>query len=315
MPVFDVDEISLDAVAEVDTYPSAIGSTSDFNHAVTRQDALRALEIFLDERLFQFGPYEDAMTARSATLFHSGISPYLNLGLLEPLECIKAAEARFKSGMAPIASVEGFVRQILGWREFMYWQYWRLMPDLLEQNYWEVHLPLPDFFWTGDTPLRCLNVVIGRVLASGYAHHIERLMILSNFMLLFGVEPIQANAWFLQTFVDAFEWVMPPNVIGMGLYADGGIIASKPYISSANYINRMSDYCRGCSFDPKQRDGEQACPFNFLYWDFHLKYEARLRANPRMSRGVLHLKRFSVEDKKRIESQATAFRESQGSAR
>ena len=251
------------------------------------------------------------MAERSETVFHSGIAAYLNLGLLEPLECIRAAEARFRSGEAPIASVEGFIRQILGWREFMYWQYWRLMPDLLDQNFWEVHLPLPNFFWTGDTPLHCLRVVIGRVLGSGYAHHIERLMILTNFMLLFGVEPKQANEWFLGAFIDAYDWVMPPNVIGMGLYADGGIIGSKPYISSANYINRMSNYCRSCSYDAKQRVGRRACPFNFLYWDFHLANEKRLRANPRMSRGVLHLERFSAQEKETIQRQAAEFRRDQ----
>lgn len=276
-------------------------------YATTRAGALAALNHFLDERLSHFGPYEDAMTRRSHSLFHSMLSPYLNLGLLEPLEVVRAAEARHRDGRAPLNSVEGFIRQIIGWREFMYWQYWRQGPEITAQNAWGATRPLPDFFWTGATDMACLRHALGRALSTGYNHHIERLMLLGNFLMLAGVHPAAANDWFRAVYVDAYDWVMPPNVIGMALNADDGLTATKPYLASANYVNKMSDHCAGCAFDPKARTGTAACPFNFLYWAFLIRHEARLRANPRLGPAVLGLARLSDSDRAAVLDQAAAF--------
>ena len=202
---------------------------------------------------------------------------------------------------------EGFVRQEVGWREFMYWQYWRLMPELSDSNYWEATRSLPNFFWDGETRLNCLSHVITRALQTGYTHHIERLMILSNFCQLVGIKPDEVNKWFLTVYIDAYEWVMLPNVYGMGLYADGGRIGTKPYISSANYINKMSDYCQSCSFNKKLRTGDEACPYNYLYWNFMLEHEERLRSNPRMGRSLLGLRHIDQKEGQQIQAQANEF--------
>jgi deoxyribodipyrimidine photolyase-related protein len=237
------------------------------------------------------------------------LSPYLNIGLLEPLELIRAAERAYDQGETPVNSVEGFVRQILGWREYMYWQYWRLMPDLLEQNAWDAHRPLPQFFWDGQTEMRCLRQAISRAIETGYNHHIERLMLLSNFCLLAAIEPATVNDWFLSCYVDAYEWVMAPNVIGMGLNADGGLVATKPYLASANYIQRMSDFCPNCRYDHKQRSSADACPFNFLYWNFLLEHETTLRANPRLGRNVLGLRYLDEDERQAVRRRAGIFLE------
>lgn len=275
-------------------------------YATTRSEAWHVFERFLTERLAAFGPYEDAMTARSHSLFHSVLSPYLNLGIIEPLELIRAAERAYHDGRAPLNSVEGFVRQLLGWREFMYWQYWRQGPMMIKQNAWRANRPLPEFFWTGETEMACLRHALRRALTTGYNHHIERLMLLSNFLMLAGVNPAEANEWFLSVYVDAYDWVMVPNVIGMGLNADDGLTATKPYIASANYINKMSDHCLGCRFDRRQRTGPDACPFNALYWAFLLLHEDRLRSNPRFGPAVLGLSR--LDETERAAVRATAAR-------
>jgi deoxyribodipyrimidine photolyase-related protein len=276
-------------------------------YATTRAEAWQVFERFLAERLAHFGPYEDAMTGRSHSLFHSVLSPYLNIGLLEPLELVRAAEQVYRDGRAPLNSVEGFIRQVLGWREFMYWQYWRQGPEMTAKNAWHATRSLPGFFWTGATDLACLRHALHRALATGYNHHIERLMLLSNFLMLAGVDPAAANEWFLSVYVDAYKWVMAPNVIGMGLNADDGLTATKPYIASANYINKMSDHCAGCRFNPKQRAGPDACPFNYLYWNFLLLHEKRLRANPRFGPAVLGLSRVNPEERTRLQSEANRF--------
>jgi deoxyribodipyrimidine photolyase-related protein len=249
------------------------------------------------------------MSSQHTILFHSLLSPYLNLGLLRPLELIRGAEAAYEDEKAPINSVEGFIRQILGWREFMFWQYWRLMPELYENNFWNARRPLPSFFWDGQTDLNCLRQVLRRALDSGYNHHIERLMILANFSLLTGLDPIAVNEWFLSMYVDAYDWAMAPNVIGMGLHADGGLIASKPYIASANYINKMSNYCPSCAFDRNQRSGEKACPFNFLYWNFLIEKEEVLRANPRLGPNVLGLRHLDQAEREKVQKDARSFLE------
>ncbi len=306
-PSFPPDDITRAVMAEVAALPGLTGAVDGFDLAVTRQQALAAFDDFLAHRLAGFGPYEDAMSRGHATLYHSVLSPYLNIGLLEPLELARAAERAYHAGQAPLNSVEGFVRQVIGWREYMAWQYWRLLDIWPESNAWEAHRPLPDFFWNGETELACLRSAIGRTLDSGYTHHIERLMLLSNFCLLAGVEPMQVNDWFLAAFVDAYQWVMLPNVLGMGLNADGGRTATKPYVASANYIHKMSDYCAGCRYDPKARTGPDACPFNLLYWNFLLQHEARLRANPRLGNAVLGLRHLDEAERARVREQAAAF--------
>jgi deoxyribodipyrimidine photolyase-related protein len=262
---------------------------------------------FLRERLPAFGDFEDAMSRRSHSLYHAVISPYLNLGLLEPLELAQAAESEYRAGSAPLNAVEGFIRQVIGWREYMAWQYWRQMPGFCGQNAWEAHRPLPAFFWTAETNMACLRHALERAFATGYNHHIERLMLLCNFLMLAGVDPAEANEWFLSVYVDAHEWVMAPNVIGMGLNADGGRTATKPYIASAAYIKRMSDHCAGCPFDPEQRLGPGACPFNALYWAFLDRNEPRLRANPRLGPAVLGLGRLNADERAAARQAADAF--------
>lgn len=285
----------------------SLGSTHGFALAVTREQALQALDDFIAHRLPDFGAYEDAMAAHEPVLFHSVLSPLMNVGLLGPLEMVRRAEAAYHAGAAPLNSVEGFIRQIIGWREYVYWRYHRLMPGFHERNHWQAERPLPEFFWSARTEMNCLRHVIGRVLPTGYSHHIERLMVLCNFALLAGIKPNAVNDWFLEAYVDAYDWVVTPNVIGMGLCADGGVVGTKPYIASAAYINRMSDYCQGCRYDPRARTGEAACPFNFLYWNFLLRFERQLRASPRMGPNVLGLKHLDAAERQAVQRQAAGF--------
>ena len=217
---------------------------------------------------------------------------------------VQAALDRYNQGQVALPSVEGFIRQIIGWREYIYWQYWRHGSALKAGNFWHAQRPLPDFFWDAHTEMNCLRLIISRALNTGYNHHIERLMVISNFCLLAGISPTAVNNWFTACYVDAFEWVMAPNVFGMGLHSDGGIIATKPYIASANYIRKMSDYCSGCHYDPRKRFGTRACPFNFLYWNFLIQHEQTLRSNPRMGPNVLALGRIGSEERQSIQAQA-----------
>ncbi len=301
---FSPDEITRQVMGEVAGFASGIGTVDGFDLAVTHQQARLALLDFLDNRLVNFGPYEDAMSSNSEVLFHSLLSPYLNIGLLEPLVVAQAAHNRFTQGQVALPSVEGFIRQIIGWREYIYWQYWRHGSALKASNFWHAERPLPDFFWDAQTEMNCLRLVISRALHTGYTHHIERLMLISNFCLLAGISPIAVNDWFTACYIDAFEWVMAPNVFGMGLHSDGGIIATKPYIASANYIRKMSDYCFGCRYDPRKRFGTQACPFNLLYWNFLIQHEQTLRSNPRMGPNVLALGRINSAERQSIQVQA-----------
>jgi len=307
IPSFPPDKITKAVMKEIENSREGIGGVTNFNLAVTHEQAHEAFEDFLLNRLANFGPYEDAMSQDYTTLFHSILSPYLNLGLLEPLELAQAAEESFSTKTIPINSVEGFIRQIIGWREFIYWQYWRSMPDILEVNFWRANRPLPDWFWDGKTEMNCLRHVLSRVLEQGYTHHIERLMVISNFCLLAGLDPIVVNDWFTCLFIDAYEWVMVPNVLGMGLNADGGIVATKPYIASANYINKMSDYCHSCSYRQKERTGPTACPFNTLYWNFLIKNEQILRTNPRLGRNVLGLRHLDNAERQAVTEQAEKY--------
>jgi deoxyribodipyrimidine photolyase-related protein len=284
-----------------------VGIPGGFDLAVNRNQANQAAEDFFKNRLANFGTFEDAMSANYEILYHSKLSPYINVGLLEPLELAKRAEKAYRDGEAALNNVEGFIRQVVGWREYMYWQYQRVKLDSTPDQNGNATNPLPGFFWDGNTDMNCLKHVIDRVLNSGYCHHIERLMILTNFCLLAEIAAEEVYEWFSTSFIDAYEWVMSPNVYGMGLYADGGQIATKPYISSANYINKMSDYCKNCSFDKNSRTGSNACPFNFLYWQFLITNEATLKTNHRMARMLYHLKNFSEEDKVEIANSAMGF--------
>jgi deoxyribodipyrimidine photolyase-related protein len=304
---FAPDAITQAVMQEVAQLPNAVGAVDGFDLAVTRPQAQAAFDDFLANRLVNFGPYEDAMSSHSPVLFHSLLSPLMNIGLLDPLEMAQAAEREYRAGRAPLNSVEGFIRQIIGWREYIYWHYWRQMPALLSANAWRHTRAMPQFFWDGQTEMACLSHVVQRVIDSGYSHHIERLMLICNFCMLAGIDPAAVNRWFLTFYVDAYEWVVTPNVIGMGLNADGGQIATKPYIASANYINKMSNYCQGCRYNHSKRTGEDACPFNFLYWNFLLTHETTLRANPRFGPAVLGVTKLGAAEGAEIQRQATDF--------
>ncbi len=302
---FPPDAITLTAIADVQAWcPAAQGDAAGFALAVTHADAEALREDFVLRRLAAFGPFEDAMSTQSRVLFHSLLSPLINIGLLDPLETAQAAVQAYHDGLAPLASVEGFVRQIIGWREYMYLRYWELMPELHHANAWQADRPLPAWYWDGRTAMNCLAHVLRGVHRDGYSHHIERLMVLANFATLAGIRPHEVNDWFLYSYVDAYDWVVTPNVIGMGLNADGGKIATKPYIASGAYIERMGDYCAGCRFRPKERHGARACPFTVLYWDFLLRHEQRLRSNPRLGPAVLGLSRLDADERTRVQAAA-----------
>ena len=253
-----------------------------FRWPLNRVEALQCLDAFIQTALVHFGDFEDAMSSQSQRLFHSMLSFALNVKMLKPLEVVQRAEAAYRSGHAPLAAVEGFVRQIAGWREYVRGIYWAHMPGYDERNSLGHQQPLPTWFWTGDTRMRCLQHAIGQSLQTAHAHHIQRLMVIGNFALLAGLDPQAVHRWYLGVYIDAFEWVELPNTLGMSQWADGGLIATKPYVSSGAYINRMSDYCKGCHYDHKQKVGEKACPFNALYWDFFARHEPLMGGNHRL---------------------------------
>jgi len=272
------------------------GSLEPFGWAVTRPQAMAVLEHFIATRLAGFGPYQDAMVSGQPTLWHSLISPYLNLGLLHPLEVIRRLEQAGRDAV-PLASLEGVIRQILGWREYTHGLYHWLGPDYAGLNHFVASRPLPAWLeQLGSSGMACMDTVLAELHASGYTHHIQRLMVLANYALIAGLDPQALTAWFHRQFIDGHDWVMQTNVIGMGLFADGGRLASKPYAASGNYINRMSTYCKGCRYSVKQRSGHGACPFNSLYWDFLARHAAQLRANPRMALVMKQLERLPAEE-------------------
>ncbi|MDX2231296.1 MAG: cryptochrome/photolyase family protein [Leptolyngbyaceae cyanobacterium bins.349] len=285
-----------------------------FRWGVTRQQALQVLEFFIQTRLSNFGPYQDAMVTGEQTMWHAMLSPYLNLGLLHPLEVVQAAAQAYEVNQAtwPLNSIEGFVRQILGWREYMHGIYIYMDEDYPDRNWFHHTHPLPDFYWTGDTSMNCLHHILSQVKATGYAHHIQRLMVLNNFALIAGISPQELQDWFHAAFIDGYDWVMQTNVIGMGQYADGGLMASKPYAASANYINNMSDYCKHCVYHPRRRTGEDACPFNFMYWDFLARHADTLKNNHRMGQILRNLDRISAEELAQIRQQAEDWKQTSG---
>ncbi|MCB5945614.1 cryptochrome/photolyase family protein [Acidocella sp. KAb 2-4] len=276
-------------------FPDHFGDLRPFAYAVTRVGALAALRQFIAQRLSRFGDYQDAMRQGEPWLFHSHIALYLNCGLLLPGECIAAAEAAYRAGAAPLNAAEGFIRQILGWREYVRGLYWLKMPGYAAQNALGATRPLPEFYWTGETEMNCLRQCVAETRANAYAHHIQRLMVLGNFALLAGLDPRAVNEWYLLVYADAYEWVELPNVSGMVLFADGGLLASKPYAAGGAYINRMSDYCRHCRYDVTQKTGPRACPFNALYWDFLARHRDTLARNPRLALAYKNLGRMAPE--------------------
>lgn len=307
IPTFKPDPITQEVIGLVENLGHGVGNARDFDMAVTHEQAQQLLETFIAERLAEFGPYEDAMSLQSSTLYHSQLSPYVNIGLLDPLDMVQAAEVAYYQNKAPIQSVEGFVRQILGWREYMYWQYWQQMPGLRHANSWHGHRQMPQMFWNAQTDMKCIQHIARRVLDTGYSNHIERLMVICNFCLLAGIDPYEVSNWFLSCYVDAYDWVVVPNVVGMGMNSDEGHTATKPYISSANYINKMSNYCKGCRYSHKQRSGPDACPFNFLYWNFLTRNEQKLRSNPRLIQNVLSLRHISLQEREVLAEEAERF--------
>ena len=262
------------------------GDLEPFYFAVTHQQAEKALNNFIDKRLALFGDYQDAMIEKEPWMFHSHISFYLNCGLLSPMDCITKAESAYQNGLAPLNAVEGFIRQILGWREYIRGIYWLKMPEYENLNFFNANRNLPDFFWSAKTPMNCLKQCIQETKENAYAHHIQRLMILGNFCLLAGIHPNQVNEWYHIVYADAYQWVELPNVSGMILFADGGLMASKPYAAGGSYINKMSNYCKNCTYKVKEKVGEEACPFNYLYWNFLDKNRQALEKNPRI--GIMY---------------------------
>ncbi len=283
------------------------GDVEPFGWAVTRPDALEALDHFIAVCLPQFGDYQDAMQTEQDFLFHSVISPYINIGLLEPREVCEAAIAAYYAEKAPLAAVEGFVRQILGWREYVRGIYWLKMPEYKETNFLDAKRPLPEFYWTAETDLHCLADTIRATKQNGYAHHIQRLMITGNFALLTGIDPDLVNEWYMIVYADAFEWVELPNTHGMALHADGGYLGSKPYAASGSYINKMSNYCASCAYSPKVKLGDGACPFNYLYWYFLIQNGDKLSKNPRMGMPYRTLAKMAPEKRNEIVENAERF--------
>ncbi|MEL6427139.1 MAG: cryptochrome/photolyase family protein, partial [Pseudomonadota bacterium] len=264
-------------------YPDTFGDLRPFWYAVRRKDAQAAAAKFMAEALPQFGDYQDAMLEGEKFLYHSVLSMYLNIGLLNPLELCQQAEAAYRSGDAPLNAVEGYIRQILGWREFIRGIYFLDGPGYTARNGLEAGRKLPAFFWDAQTDMACIRAAVSQTIEQAYAHHIQRLMVTGNFALLAGIAPKEVHEWYLAVYADAFEWVEAPNVIGMVLHADGGMVGSKPYAASGAYIDRMSDHCGGCRYKVKDKVGPDACPFNLLYWDFLLRHRERFGGNPRMA--------------------------------
>lgn len=283
------------------------GDLEPFYFAVTREQALKVLENFVAERLPHFGDFQDAMLEGQPWMYHSHISFYLNCGLLNPLEVVREAERAYREGRAPLNAAEGFIRQIIGWREYVRGIYWLKMPEYADENALNARRDLPWFYWTGETSLNCMKQCVRETKANAYAHHIQRLMVLGNFALLAGIDPKQVNEWYLVVYADAYEWVELPNVSGMILYADGGYLGSKPYAAGGAYINKMSDYCKSCAYDVKIKTGPKACPFNYLYWNFMIENEDRLRGNPRLSVAYSNLDKMPLEKIDDLRSSSSKF--------
>jgi deoxyribodipyrimidine photolyase-related protein len=306
---FRPDATTREVIALVnDRFADHPGTLGDFDWPVTPRQARAALKDFVAHRLDRFGPYEDAMWMGLPYVYHSRLSSALNLHLLDPREALAAAEEAYADGRARLQSVEGFVRQIIGWREFIRGVYWRFMPEYAERNAFGHDAPLPRIYWTGETDMVCLHECVTQTLRLGYAHHIQRLMVTGLFAMLLGVDPREVHRWYLAVYVDAVEWVEMPNVLGMSQFADGGLMSTKPYAASGKYIQRMSNYCDGCRYDPSNRAGDDACPFTVLYWEFLVRHETRLSQNPRMGLQVKNVARLGRGGRRTIRRSAEAIR-------
>lgn len=292
-----------------DRFSDHPGSLDEFDWPVTVGDARRSLTDFIKHRLPDFGDYQDAIWEGEPWLYHSRLSAAMNVKLLNPREVVAAAEAAYADGSAPLNAVEGFIRQILGWREYVRGIYWNHMPDYVDRNALDAKEPLPAFYWTGDTDMACLGDAIRQTLRYGYAHHIQRLMVTGLFAMMLGVDPKRVHEWYLAVYIDAVEWVELPNTLGMSQYADGGVMASKPYCATGKYIQRMSNHCGGCKYKPAKATGDDACPFTTLYWDFLARHRESLRGNNRMAMQLKNVDRKDPEELAEIRQQADDLRE------
>ena len=309
-PRFQPDRVTREVLCLVgERFADHFGDLEPFWFAVSAKQADQALSHFIDQCLPSFGDYQDAMRTGERFLYHSVLAQYMNCGLLDPLSVCQRAERAYIDGRAPINSVEGFIRQIIGWREFVRGIYWREMPNYKQQNFFDANRPLPGFFWTGATDMHCLAEAISQTKAEAYAHHIQRLMVTGNFAMLAGIDPVAVHEWYLSVYADAYEWVELPNVIGMSQFADGGILGSKPYAASGSYIHKMSNYCESCRFDVKKKTGDGACPFNALYWDFLARNENQLSNNQRLRNAFATWRRMSDDKKADYRRSASAFLE------
>ncbi len=313
---FAPDAVAREAIADVERlYPDHFGALDAFGWPTTAAQAQEALEHFLRDALPLFGDWQDAMATGEPFLWHSLVSTSINLGLLDPLDVCRRAEVEWRSGRAPLNAVEGFIRQVLGWREFVRGVYWLKMPEYGRRNALEADRALPWLFWSGETDMVCVRETVIAARDHAYAHHIQRLMVTGNLMMLLGVHPDAVDDWYMTVFADAYEWVEMPNTRGMATFADGGIVGSKPYAASGAYIKRMSDHCGGCRYDPAARTGEGACPFNALYWDFLIRNETRLSGNARMAMPYRNLARFSAAERATITASAGVVRARMGAVR
>ena len=305
---FEPDSITRDVLKLVEaTFPDHFGDSEPFRFAVTPDQARQALSYFIRYSLPNFGDYQDAMQTGEPFLFHSLLSQYLNCGLLDPMDVCRKVEQAYRRGSAPLNAVEGFIRQIIGWREYIRGIYWYHMPGYADRNGLYTKRALPGFYWDGDTEMKCLSEVITMTRRYAVSHHIQRLMVTGNFANLAGINVREVCDWYLAVYADAYEWVELPNTLGMALYGDGGIVGTKPYVSGGAYINRMSDFCKHCRFDPGKRTGEDACPFTTLYWHYLIRHEKKLKGNPRLSLAYNNLKRIPKGEQKEIMRQGDRF--------
>jgi len=303
------DAITEEVIALVDAQISGFGCLDDFDYPVNTVQAQAALQDFIEHRLAFFGDYQDALDDTEDYLFHSRLSSALNIGLLDPhAVCQKAIDA-WQSGKAPLNAVEGFVRQIIGWREFIRGIYWRYMPEYASRNHLGHDQPLPEWYWTGNTKMRCLQKAIDQTQRLAYAHHIQRLMVTGNFALLLGVIPDEICRWYLAVYIDAYDWVELPNTLGMVMHSDGGVVGSKPYAASGKYIDRMGNHCKNCPYKVKETLGDDACPFNALYWDFLMRHQDRFQSNPRMKMMYRNVDRMDADRQEAIGERARWIKE------
>ena len=302
------DAITEEVLALVEArFGDHFGDLLPFGVAVTRADAEASFAAFVDEALPRFGDFQDAMLRGEPFLYHSVIAQYLNCGLLDPLHVCRQVEVAYRAGKVPLNAAEGFIRQIIGWREYVRGIYWLKMPGYERSNFFSHARALPEFYWTAETDMACVRAAVTQTKELAYAHHIQRLMVTGNFAMLAGIDPYALHEWYLSVYADAYEWVELPNTVGMSQFADGGLLASKPYAASGAYINRMSNYCGSCHYDVKQRTGERACPFNALYWDFINRNRAKIGGNPRMAQMVRTYDKFAADERQRIAESAAAF--------